>query len=112
MVTRPLKQLRANSEIAIRFLLTLGVGMLALGASAVLLLSRRTTRPILDITGIASAIARMDFSPRYHGRRRDELAGINIAEADWAERIGERHHLHGAHELTCHHPRPARGERA
>ena len=87
IVTLPLKQLRANLEIAVRFLLILGVTMLPLGASAVLQLSERATRPIRDITGIASAIARMDFSPRYRGRRRDELGTLGESINTISERL-------------------------
>jgi two-component system sensor histidine kinase VanS len=58
-----------------------------LGAAAVLLLSRRTTRPILDITGIACVIARMHFSPRYRGRRRYELGTLGESINTIAERL-------------------------
>jgi two-component system sensor histidine kinase VanS len=87
IVTQPLAQLRANSSVASRFFLIVGLGMLALGAAAVLLLSGLATRPILAITGIASAIARKDFSQRWSGRRRDELGILGGSINTIAERL-------------------------
>jgi signal transduction histidine kinase len=87
IVTQPLAQLRANSAVASRFFLIVGLGVLALGAVAVLLLSGLATRPILAITGVAAAIAHKNFTERWRGRRRDELGILGASINSIAERL-------------------------
>jgi len=87
IVTQPLEQLRASSAVASRFFLLVGLGALAAGAAAVLLLSGLATRPILDITGVAAAIARQEFATRWRGRRSDELGLLGGSINTIAERL-------------------------
>ena len=87
VITQPLEQLRASARVANSFSLIIGALMMAVGSFAVLLLSRRVTRPILEITGIASAIAHLDFSRRYRGRGRDELGLLGESINTISERL-------------------------
>lgn len=87
VVTQPLRQLRASSAVARSFFLVVGLAALVPGAAAVLLLSGLATRAIIAITGIAAAIARQDFAPRWQGRRRDELGTLGRSINAIAERL-------------------------
>ena len=68
-----LTSIERNTAISNSFLLYSGLFTLAVGAVAVLLVSRRFTRPIHRLSQQAVAVAGLDFSQRYTAKGRDEL---------------------------------------
>ncbi|MBO5798111.1 MAG: HAMP domain-containing histidine kinase [Clostridia bacterium] len=68
-----LTSIERSTAISNRFLLYSGLITLAVGAVAVLFVSRRLTRPIRRLSKQAVAVAGLDFSERYTAKGRDEL---------------------------------------
>lgn len=73
LITKPLKQVSENVEIANDFFIMIGIGILIIGVMLANLMSRRIVSPILEITEITSKIADLDFSERYTGALKDEV---------------------------------------
>ncbi len=77
-----LLSIRNSTAIANRFLIYIALIALAVGAVVATLLSTRIVRPIQDLTRISEKMKQLDFSERYEGEDRTEIAelGQNINE--------------------------------
>ena len=71
-----LESIRNSSRIANRFLIYVGIFSALIGAAAAFLLAARITRPILELTDIARRMRELDFSARYTGNDRTEIADL------------------------------------
>ena len=69
----PMAAIEESVGITNRFLLLSGTATLLIGVVLVLAVSRSFTRPIRALSRVAGSVARLDFSDRYTGKRRDEL---------------------------------------
>ncbi len=79
VVARPLATMRALAGIA----MLLAVG----GAAIAWLIGRQLTRPLVELTGAAEAMAQGDYSERVADGRRDEIGRLATAFNRMAERV-------------------------
>ncbi len=77
-----LESIHNSSKIANRFMGYIGIAISLLGALIALLLATRLTEPIRELTEISSRMKNLDFSAKYKGESRTEIAelGENINE--------------------------------
>ena len=77
-----LESIHNSSAIANRFMGYIGIAISLLGALFALFLAGRLTKPIRDLTEISSRMKNLDFSAKYDGKSRTEIAelGENINE--------------------------------
>ena len=77
-----LESIHNSSAIANRFMGYIGIAISILGALIALLLATRLTEPIRELTEISSRMKNLDFSAKYKGESRTEIAelGENINE--------------------------------
>ncbi len=93
MLWLPLSDVKEGTAITNRFLLWSGLITLLLGGVAVVLLARSFTRPVRQLSAMAARMAQLDFSDRYTGDGRDELAelgrSLNTVSATLEENLSE-----------------------
>ena len=82
LLRSPLESIRDAASIANRFFLYTAVIALGIGLAAALTMSRRITRPILELTAVSDRMKQLDFSAKYNGENRTELdiLGRNMNE--------------------------------
>ncbi len=76
LIQTPLAAIEESIAISNRFLVFTGAVTLVISLLIVSLAARRFTRPIRRLSHLAQNVARLDFSERYDGRGRDELADL------------------------------------
>ncbi len=78
----PLEGIRESVALANRFLAYVGTGAAILSALIILLVSRKITEPIMELTGISERMCHLDFDAKYTGNSKTEIAllGQNINE--------------------------------
>ena len=77
-----IESIQNSSEIANRFMGYIGLIISLAGALAALLLAGKLTRPIRELTEISARMKELDFSVKYSGKSRTEIAelGDNMNE--------------------------------
>ncbi|MBD5548564.1 MAG: HAMP domain-containing protein [Lachnospiraceae bacterium] len=77
-----LEGIREGVELANRFLAYVGTGAAILSALIILLVSRKITEPIMELTQISERMRHLDFDAKYEGNSKTEIAllGQNINE--------------------------------
>ncbi len=78
----PLESIKESVALANRFLAYVGVGSAVFSAFIILLVSRKITEPIMELTRISERMSHLDFDARYTGNSKTEIAllGQNINE--------------------------------
>ena len=76
----PLEGIRESVSLANRFLAYVGIGSAVFSAFIILLVSRKVTEPIMELTGISERMRHLDFDAKYTGNSKTEIAllGQNI----------------------------------
>ena len=93
IVSTPLEPIQESVAIANKFFLYTGLITLIIATLIVFLFSRRFTRPIVEMNGIAQRMAHLDFSRKYPVTSHDELgelgSSINSLSDQLSKAIGE-----------------------
>ena len=76
IVSTPLEPIQESVAIANKFFLYTGLITLIIATLVVFLFSRRFTRPIVEMNGIAQRMAHLDFSRKYLVTSNDELGKL------------------------------------
>ncbi len=78
----PLESIRESVALANRFLAYVGIGAAIFSALIILLVSRKITEPIMELTQISERMKHLDFDAKYTGNSRTEISllGQNINE--------------------------------
>ncbi|WP_289284857.1 sensor histidine kinase [Parablautia intestinalis] len=78
----PLESIKESVDLANRFLAYVGVGSAIFSAFIILLVSRKITEPVMELTRISERMSHLDFDARYEGNSKTEIAllGQNINE--------------------------------
>lgn len=76
----PLEGIRESVLLANRFLAYVGIGSAIFSAFIILLVSRKVTEPIMELTRISERMRHLDFDAKYTGNSKTEIAllGQNI----------------------------------
>ncbi len=82
LLRSPLEGIRESVSLANRFLAYVGVGSALFSALIILLVSRKITEPIMELTRISERMRHLDFDAKYTGNSKTEIAllGQNINE--------------------------------
>lgn len=77
-----IESIAKSTETASNFILYIGIGIIATGAIIAFYLGNRITKPVLELTRISQRMKDLDFSAKYSGHDRTEIAdlGQNINE--------------------------------
>ncbi len=76
ILSTPLAAINESTAIANRFFLFTGLVTIVLGGIAVFLYTKRFTRPILELNGIAQGMSELDFSKKYLVESNDEIGQL------------------------------------
>lgn len=78
----PLEGIQESVALANRFLAYVGIGSAIFSAMIILLVSRKITEPIMELTQISERMKQLDFDAKYTGKSKTEIAllGQNINE--------------------------------
>lgn len=76
----PVEGIQESVKLANRFLAYVGIGSAILSALIILLVSRKITEPIMELTQISERMSHLDFDAKYTGNSKTEIAllGQNI----------------------------------
>ncbi len=82
LLRAPLESVHNSSSLANSFFLRVGLVITAIGAVMAMILAGTVTRPIRELTEISTRMKKLDFSAKYEGTSRTEIAdlGQNINE--------------------------------
>jgi len=80
IVTSPMESIQDSVKLANRFLAYVGACSIVVGSIVLLFVSKRFTRPILELADISEKMTHLDFEAKYTGKERNEIAllGKNI----------------------------------
>ena len=81
------ESLEASSQISSNFLAIVGVVVTILGTFAMFLISRRFTKPILVLEGIAKKMSDLDFDVRYEVKSKDEIGRLGSSINSLSEKL-------------------------
>lgn len=76
VISMPLQAIRESVEVSNQFLLFTGLFSIVVSALIALWIARSFTRPIRQLAAVTDSLSRFDFSKRYTGRGKDELAEL------------------------------------
>lgn len=68
-----IESIKVSAGLANRFLLYIGAGAVLVSAVVIYLITRRISKPILEIANISERVSDMDFEARYEGNNRSEI---------------------------------------
>ncbi len=76
----PMESIRESVNISNRFFLYVGTIMIFLSGIVIWVITKKITRPILELTDISKRMIHLDFDAKYKGRTKNEFAllGENI----------------------------------
>lgn len=76
----PVESIRESAKVANRFLAYVGIAATLAGGVIIWFVSRKITKPILELSGISEKMVHLDFEAKYEGHARNEidLLGENI----------------------------------
>lgn len=76
----PLEGIRESVSLANRFLAYVGIASAIVSAVIILLVSRKITEPVMELTQISERMSHLDFDAKYTGNSKTEIAllGQNI----------------------------------
>jgi len=82
LLISPLESIRESVELANRFLAYVGVGSALFSAFIIFWVSKKVTKPIMELAKISERMAQLDFDAKYVGKSNTEIAllGNNINE--------------------------------
>jgi len=86
-IETPMELILARPQTTIRALTVLAVLLAVLGAAIAWTLSRRITRPLVDLTGAAEGIAQGQYSERVIARGSDEIGRLGAVFNQMAEQV-------------------------
>jgi signal transduction histidine kinase len=73
------ESIEESAAIANKFLAYIGIVTVVLGTAAMLIISKKFTKPILDLAGIAKKISDLDFDIRYEVTTKDEIGELGTS---------------------------------
>lgn len=68
-----LEPIRESVQLANRFLLYVGIFVLAAGALFIQLIARRITDPLLELVRLSERMSNLDFDVKFSGKKEDEI---------------------------------------
>ena len=68
-----LESIALSASIATRFLLYIGLGAILISGIVIYILSRRFSKPILELAEISEKMSEMDFNAKYEGKEKNEI---------------------------------------
>lgn len=68
----PITSIQESVRISNKFLYSIAIFVILLGGIVVSYVSRKFTKPILELNNIAKKMSNLDFSQKYHGTNNDE----------------------------------------
>lgn len=73
LIRTPLESLKESARISNRFLLHAGLFGVILSMIITFLMSRKVTKPILELANISEKMAHLDFEEKYHSEGKNEI---------------------------------------
>lgn len=87
LMSMPIAHIEDSVKIMNRFLLIVGMLVLALGSIVIFFTTGAITKPINDLAAISKRMAKLDFGVRYDGKRQDELGVLGASMNDMSEQL-------------------------
>ena len=80
LLRSPLESIRESVGLANRFLAYVGLGAAVVSAIVIYFVTRKITKPIMELAGISERMSHLDFEAKYIGESKNEIAilGQNI----------------------------------
>ena len=80
LLRTPLESIRESVELSNRFLAYVGIGATIISGIIIWFLSKRYTKPIMELAWISERVAKLDFDVKYSGEKDNEIGvlGENI----------------------------------
>ncbi|MCI6921673.1 MAG: HAMP domain-containing histidine kinase [Lachnospiraceae bacterium] len=80
LLRTPVESIRESVSLANRFLAYIGIGAAILASFIIMMVSRKISEPIKELTQISERMNHLDFDAKYEGKSRTEIAllGQNI----------------------------------
>ena len=93
IITSAMESIRDSVKIANRFLAYIGAASVLLGSIILWIVSKRFTKPILELADISEKMTHLDFEAKYTGKDKNEIAllgnNINQLSAELEKTISE-----------------------
>ncbi len=87
VLNKSIKGIYESAEIANRFYLIVGAGLILLGGAVTVFFSRLITKPILEMSRVTARIAELDFSERVRVETNDELGTLGSSINEISEKL-------------------------
>lgn len=87
IISSSMEGIRESVQVTNEFLTYVGIGGIILGAILGYMVSRRMTRPILELASLSEQMARLNFDVRYQGKKKDEIGILGDSMNHMSERL-------------------------
>ena len=87
LVRRPVAPMSEAVTISNTLLLIVGISILVIGIFIVSVTSRTIARPVKELSNIAGAMEKLDFSKKYTGKRTDEIGKLGESINSLSEKL-------------------------
>lgn len=89
VMTTPMESIQESVRVANTFLAIAGGAVLVLAVVVLLLITRRVTKPILELAEVSEKVSQLDFQKRYSGKEQDEIGILGNSINSMADRLQE-----------------------
>ena len=79
ILSKPLKGIRESAEISNHFYMLEGFFILIIGSGAMLLFSKRVTKPIIQMSNVAVGISNLNFDEKVGTKSKDEIGTLGLS---------------------------------
>ena len=89
IVSVPIESIRESVQISNQFLIYVGIIIASVSAILVYFITRKITKPILELSQISKKVANLDFSAKYVGKEEDEIGVLGNSMNELANQLDQ-----------------------
>lgn len=81
------ESIRESLSIANGFYLTLGIAIILIVTISILIITRRFTKPVLELAHISKKVSELDFDAKYTGKSKDEIGILGESINEMSDKL-------------------------
>lgn len=87
IIRMSVESFRESISIANKFYLGLGIALIIMTTIIIILVTRKYTKPVLQLADISKRMSRLDFNAKYTGKRDDEIGVLGESMNEMSEKL-------------------------
>ncbi len=87
LIRMSVENFQESIAISNKFYLTVGIVLLIITTLTIILITRRYTKPVLQLAEISQKMSELDFETKYEGNRKDEIGVLGESMNELSEKL-------------------------